>query len=94
MGFVGSVVLIILYALWAIRGYKIATQMKDNFAKYFITGAVTLIITQSFINIASMLGIVPVVGMPLVFVSQGGTALMVNLCIVEIILDMSTSAKA
>lgn len=93
MGFVGGCVLIILYALWALRGYKIATRMKDNFSKYFITGAVTLIITQSFINIGSMLGILPVVGMPLVFVSQGGTALMINLCIVAIILDMSTSAK-
>jgi len=94
MGFVGSVVLIILYTLWTIRGYKIAALMKDNFAKYFITGAVTLIITQSFINIASMLGILPVVGMPLVFVSQGGTALLVNLCIVGIILNMSTGTKA
>ncbi len=94
MGFVGGVVLILLYTLWALRGYKLATLMKDNFAKYFITGAVTLIITQSFVNISSMLGILPVVGMPLVFVSQGGTALMINLCIVAIILDMSASAKA
>lgn len=94
MGFVGSVALIILYTLWALRGYKLATMTKDNFAKYFITGSVTLIIAQSFINISSMLGILPVVGMPLVFVSQGGTALMINLCIVAIILDMSASAKA
>jgi cell division protein FtsW len=93
MGFIGSVILIILYSMWSIRGYKIATLMKDNFAKYFITGSITLIITQSFINIASMLGILPIVGMPLVFVSQGGTALMINLCIVAIILDMSASAK-
>lgn len=93
MGFVGGTFLIILYALWALRGYKIATRLKDNFARYFVTGSVTLIITQSFINIGSMLGILPVVGMPLVFVSQGGTALMINLCIVAIILDMSTSAQ-
>jgi len=93
MGFVGAVALILLYVAWALRGYKLATLSKDNFAKYFITGAVTLIITQTFINISSMLGILPVVGMPLVFVSQGGTALMMNLCIVGIILDMSTSTK-
>lgn len=94
MGFVGAVLLILLYSAWALRGYKIAAVTKDNFAKYFITGSVTLIITQSFINISSMLGILPVVGMPLVFVSQGGTALMINLCIVAIILDMSTGTKA
>lgn len=93
MGFFGSVFLIILYTIWALRGFKIATLMKDNFAKYFIVGSVTLIITQSFINISSMLGILPVVGMPLVFVSQGGTALMINLCIIGIILDMSTNTK-
>lgn len=94
MGFLGSVVLITFYTLWALRGYKIATLMKDNFAKYFITGSITLITFQSFVNIASMLGILPVVGMPLVFVSLGGTALMINLCIVAIILDMSTGTKA
>jgi cell division protein FtsW len=94
MGFVGGTFLIILYTLWALRGYKISMLMKDNFAKYFITGSVTLIITQSFMNIGSMLGILPIVGMPLVFVSQGGTALMINLCIVAIILDMSTGTKA
>ncbi len=94
MGFIGCVFLIILYTAWALRGYKLATLMKDNFSKYFITGSITLIITQSFINMSSMLGILPMVGMPLVFVSQGGTALMINLCILAIILDMSTSAKS
>lgn len=94
MGFIGSTVLIALYAAWALRGYKIATMMKDNFAKYFIVGSITLITFQSFVNIGSMLGILPVVGMPLVFVSLGGTALMINLCIVAIILDMSTGTKA
>ncbi len=94
MGFVGAVFLILLYSAWAIRGYKIASISKDNFAKYFIVGAVTLIITQCFINISSMLGILPVVGMPLVFVSQGGTALMINLSIVAIILNMSTYTRA
>ncbi len=93
MGFLGAVALILLYTFWALRGYKLAHLSKDNFAKYFIVGAVTLIITQSFINIASMLAIVPVVGMPLVFISQGGTALMINLCIVGIILNMSTGIK-
>jgi cell division protein FtsW len=93
MGFIGGTFLILLYTLWALRGYKVATLMKDNFSKYFITGSVTLIITQSFMNIGSMLGILPIVGMPLVFVSQGGTALMINLCIVAIILDMSTNTK-
>lgn len=93
MGFIGAVLLILLYTAWSIRGYKIASVCKDNFAKYFIVGSVTLIIVQSFINIASMLGILPIVGMPLVFISQGGTALLINLCIVGIILNMSTSTK-
>lgn len=89
MGFFGSSLLIILYTLWALRGYRIATHSKDNFIRYFITGSVTLIILQSFVNIASMLAIIPIVGMPLVFVSHGGTALLINLCIVALILNMS-----
>lgn len=94
MGFVGGSLLIFLYAIWALRGYRIAAHMKDNFAKYFIVGSITLIVTQSFMNIGSMLGILPVVGMPLVFVSLGGTALMINLCIIAIILDMSSHQEA
>jgi cell division protein FtsW len=94
MGFIGSIILILLYTAWAIRGYKIAHVTKDLFAKYFIVGSITLIITQSFINIGSMLGILPVVGMPLVFISQGGTALLINLCITGIILNMSAYTKA
>jgi cell division protein FtsW len=93
-GFIGGSALIFLYTFWALRGYRIASRMKDNFAKYFIVGSVTLIITQSFVNIGSMLGILPVVGMPLVFVSLGGTALMINLCIIAIILDMSSGQTA
>lgn len=89
MGFVGSVFLIILYTLWALSGYKIANQVKDNFAKYFITGSITMLSFQSFVNIASMSGLIPIVGMPLVFISQGGTALLINLCIVGLILNMS-----
>ena len=67
--------------------------MKDNFAKYFITGSVSMLGIQSFINIASMSGLIPIVGMPLVFVSQGGTALLINLCIVGLILNMSQYKK-
>ncbi len=93
-GFIGGSLLIFLYTFWALRGYRIASRMKDNFSKYFIVGSITLIITQSFVNIASMLGILPVVGMPLVFVSLGGTALMINLCIIAISLDMSSGQTA
>lgn len=93
MGFVGSLILIILYTLWILSGYKIASQMKDNFAKYFITGSVSMLGIQSFINIAAMSGLIPIVGMPLVFISQGGTALLINLCIVGLILNMSQYKK-
>ena len=93
MGFVGGVLLIILYTLWTLSGYKIANEMRDNFSKYFITGSITMLSAQSFINIASMTGLIPIVGMPLVFISQGGTALLINLCIVGLILNMSQYKK-
>jgi cell division protein FtsW len=92
-GFLGSLFLVILYTLWILSGYKIAQQVKDNFSKYFITGSITLLGFQSFVNMASMSGIIPVVGMPLVFVSQGGTSLLINICIASLILNMSQYKK-
>ncbi len=93
-GFVGGVVLILLFSAFALRGYKIATHAPDLFAMLLVVGIITLIISQVFLNIAAMLAIVPLSGLPLPFISHGGTALLVTLSAVGIVINVSKYQKA
>ncbi|OHA16386.1 MAG: hypothetical protein A2825_02810 [Candidatus Taylorbacteria bacterium RIFCSPHIGHO2_01_FULL_43_120] len=88
-GFVGSVLLIMLYTAFAVRGFKIASRAPDRFSGLLVTGIVILIISQSFLNISAMLGVLPLSGLPLLFVSHGGTAMLVTLFAVGIVLNIS-----
>jgi cell division protein FtsW len=88
-GFVGAVTLIIGLVSLVLRGYKIAAQADDLFGTLLVTGFMTIIISQSFLNIAAMLAIAPLSGLPLPFVSHGGTSLMVTLASLGIVLNVS-----
>ena len=88
-GFVGSSVLILLFLGFILRGLRIAGAAKDPYGGLVATGIVLLIGAQAFWNIAAMLGVVPLSGLPLVFVSHGGTALLLALFSVGIVLNIS-----
>ncbi len=88
-GFIGSVILIGLILAFALRGFKIATRSTDLFGMLLVVGIITVIIAQAFLNIAAMVALVPVSGLPLPFISHGGTALMATLGAVGIILNVS-----
>jgi len=89
-GFFGCVALIIIYLAFLLRGYRIALRnAPDSFSKLLVIGFVTMIIAQSFLNITSFIGVFPLTGVPLVFISHGGTALLLSLGIVGIILNIS-----
>ncbi len=92
-GFVGSVLLIALLSFFTFRGYKIATHAKDMFGMLLVVGFMTLIVTQAFLNIAAMLSIAPLMGLPLPFISHGGTALLATLTAVGIVLNVSKYQK-
>jgi cell division protein FtsW len=93
LGFVGTTLLVLLYVAFAIRGLKIAVRTKDSFAEYLVVGIVCLIIAQSFMNIASITGLIPLTGVPLVFISHGGTSLALALFMSGIILSISRAKK-
>ncbi len=93
-GFVGSVVLIGLIIFFGIRGYRIAVHTPDVFGSSIVVGFVTIIVVQSFVNIGSMLAVIPLTGIPLVFVSQGGTAMLFALTEVGIVLNISKNGKS
>jgi len=88
-GFVGSSLLVILFALFTMLGLRIAARAPDLFGGLLVVGLVILIAGQSFFNIASSLALVPLIGLPLIFVSHGGTALALALAEVGLILSVS-----
>jgi len=88
-GFIGSFILISLYSIFSFMGLRIAKRAPTDFARNMVTGIVLLIVIQVFFNIAAISGIVPLSGMPLIFMSQGGTALLVTLVEIGIILGIS-----
>ena len=91
LGFFGSMYLIILYAIVSVRGYLVAKATNDQFGRLLASGIVSIILIQSTLNIASMLGIVPLTGVPLPLVSHGGTALMAALFELGVLLNISKS---
>jgi cell division protein FtsW len=92
-GLFGSTVLLILYFIFGVIGYKIAINAKTMFGSLFTFGIITLVLVQSFMNIASMVGLFPITGQPLVFISHGGTSLLVTLSMMGIILNISKRGK-
>jgi cell division protein FtsW len=92
-GFVGSFVLLCLFAAFALRGYRVATHAPDLFGMLLVVGITTLVITQVALNIGSMLSLAPLSGLPLPFISHGGTALLVTLTAIGIVLNVSKYQK-
>ncbi|MEZ5358791.1 MAG: rod shape-determining protein RodA [Candidatus Zixiibacteriota bacterium] len=75
LGFIGGVIMIALFAFILFRGMKIATKCRSNFLATVAWGVVTIIFFQMVVNIGMTLGLMPVTGLPLPFVSYGGTSL-------------------
>jgi len=89
LGFVGGFITIFLYMLWSLRGFHIANNAPDVFGRLLVSGIVILMIAQSFLHIASVIGVFPLTGVPLVFMSHGGTSLMIYLVAIGLILQVS-----
>jgi len=89
LGFIGAFITILLYSLFALRGLRIANNSPDLFGRLLVSGIVIMITAQSFMNIASIVGVFPLTGVPLVFMSQGGTSLMISLIAIGIVFQIS-----
>ena len=93
-GFVGAVCLLLLLVALVARGIVIAGNSRDLFGGLVALGFSALIMIQVFINISAMVGIIPLTGLPLPFVSHGGTALMAVLLMCGLILNVAAHKKA
>jgi len=88
-GFVGAIVLLVLYFLLINEGLKIVQHTKDRFGSFLALGIVSLIAYQTIINILMTLGIFPVVGLSLPFISYGGSSLVIFCFLVGILLSIN-----
>ncbi len=89
LGFVGVIFLITIFIFLFIRGFIIAKNSRDQFAKLITVGIISIMAVQTFIHIAANSGIIPFTGVPLPFISYGGTSLAVFLTMAGIIVNIS-----
>lgn len=89
IGFLGASFIIVLFMIVVWRGFFIAIHAKDNFGKLLAGGITTFLAFQVLINLAAQTALVPLTGIPLPFVSYGGSALIMNLIAIGILLNIS-----
>src|SRR3989344_3372223 len=88
-GFLGAIALIGLFLAFALRGLSIASRVTNPFGALLAVGISFYLASEAFINIAAMLGVAPLTGIPLPFISQGGSAMLVSLASAGILLSIS-----
>lgn len=93
MGFLIGALTIGLFLLLLWRMVGIAKRAPDNFAKYVVVGIAAWIVIQAFVNIGSMVALMPITGVPLPFISYGGTSLAISLAAIGVVLNVSKNAK-
>jgi cell division protein FtsW len=89
LGLLGSLVVVVLFAIFCIRGFRAAIKAKDPFARYLAIGITTMIGVQAFFNISVVLALLPTKGIPLPFISYGGSSLLVMLASVGALLNIT-----
>lgn len=85
--------LLLLFALFTWRGLTIAMRVKDYFGRLMATGLTLMITIQALVNIAITLGLLPVTGITLPFISYGGTSLVISLASIGVLLNISKFAE-
>ncbi|MEH3034200.1 MAG: putative lipid II flippase FtsW [Aeromicrobium erythreum] len=91
LGLAGSVVVLVLFAFLCVAGIRIATRTTDPFVRYAAAGLTIWIIGQAMINVGMVLGLLPVIGIPLPLVSYGGSSLLVTLVAAGLLLNFATT---
>lgn len=92
-GWIFSTILVILFLLLFYRGFLIAKNAPDNFGKILAIGIISWITFQAFINIGGMINLIPMTGVPLPFISKGGSSIMATLGAIGILVNISKQTK-
>jgi cell division protein FtsW len=94
LGLIGTTAVIAAFAAFAFAGFTVALRCRDPFGKLLAAGITSLVCGQAAVNLAAVLGIAPLTGIPLPFVSFGGTSLLVLLAAVGILLNIAVDERA
>lgn len=92
-GFLGATLLIFVFLFLLLRCFKISSQIKDTFGQFLIVGIIFCIGIQTLVNLAAMVSLVPLTGVPLPFISYGGSSLLVSLTGMGIIYNISKTRE-
>lgn len=92
-GLLGSVLLAGLFAAFLWRGLRAASRIEDTFGRYLAVGITSMVVLQAFINMSVVLGLMPTKGIPLPFVSYGGSSLFVTLACVGVLLNITQQTE-
>jgi cell division protein FtsW len=88
-GLIGAVIVAVLFAIFCWRGIRAATRTRDNYARLLATGITAMVVVQAFFNISVVLGLLPTKGIPLPFISYGGSSLFITLATVGVLLNIT-----
>jgi len=94
LGFLGAAAVVVLFFLLAWRGYRIALEAPDRFGGVLAVGLTTMVLLQAILNIGVVTDSLPVTGVPLPFISYGGSSLVFSLAGVGILLSISRARVA
>jgi len=93
LGLVGATAVVICFCVLTWRGMRVAVRAPDTFGSFLALGLTTMVAVQAFVNISVVLGLMPTKGIPLPFVSAGGSSLLINLVGMGILLNVSQHAS-
>lgn len=93
LGFIGSSILIFLYFFFIYRMVRIAMEAKDTFGMYVIAGVIGMYVFQIFENIGMTIQLMPITGIPLPFISYGGSSLITNFLVMGLVLNIGMRHK-
>lgn len=89
LGFIGCAVVIVLFLLLAFRGFRLARRTQDVYGALLATGVTTWLVLQAIVNVGSTTAAIPYTGVPLPFISYGGSSLVVSMAAVGVLLNIS-----
>ncbi|EES50436.1 stage V sporulation protein E [Clostridium botulinum] len=93
LGLIGCLCIITLFVVFIWRGIKVAMSAKDTYGTLLAIGITSVVAVQSLINIAVVTGSMPVTGVPLPFISYGGTSLVINMAAMGVLLNISRQTE-